>query len=189
MVSKATFDRYHNHMWLMYIEYFVDEILKNYEPNADTDLEREFPTHFDFLIYSTISACGDWAETPVHLATIKDLAERDKEGYPEYWAAKTLGQILRKVILSSKQAERQCIYYLTMIVRLMNELDKSNQQYYSKAIMNALLKQYDHSQPDRVIVNKLIDYYQEVDHVLRDKSSTFATILKQARLGKAGERP
>ena len=112
------------------------------------------------------------------------MVEKDKEGYPECWAAKTLGQILRKVILSSKQADRQCIYYLTMIIRLMNELDKSNRQYYSKAIMNALLKQYDHYQPDQVIVNKLIDYYQEVDHVLRDKSSTFATILKQARLGK-----
>lgn len=159
-------------------------MLENYEPNSDVNLEREFPTHFDLLIYSTISACCDWAGTPAHLATIKDLAERDKEDYPEYWAAKTLGQIVRKIILSSKQTDRQCIYYLTMVVRLMNELDKSNHEYYSKVIINALLKLYDHYQPDQVIVNKLIDYYQEVDHVLRDRSSTFATILKQTRLDK-----
>lgn len=76
-----------------------------------------------------------------------------------------------------------------MVVRLMNELDKSNHEYYSKVIMNALLKQYDHYQPDQVIVTKLIDYYQEVDHVLRDRSSTFATILKQARISKVIESP
>jgi hypothetical protein len=184
MVSKAIFDRHQDHMWLMYLERFVDEILNNYEPKSDTDFEREFPTHFDFLIYSIISTCCDWAKTPVHLTIIKDLTERDKEGYPEYWAAKTLGQILRKVIVSPKQKDRQCIYYLTMVVRLMNELDKSNNDYYSKVIMNSLLKQYDYSQPDQVIVTKLIDYYQEVDHVLRDRSSTFATILKQTRLDK-----
>jgi hypothetical protein len=184
MVSKATFDRYQNHMWLMYVEYFVDEILKNYDPNSDTDLEREFPTHFDFLIYSTVSACCDWAGTPAHLPTIKDLAERDKEGYPEYWAAKTLGQVVRKIIVSPKQTDRQCIYYLTMVVRLMNELDKSDHEYYSKLIISSLIKQYDYSKPDQVIVTKLIDYYQEVDHVLRDRSSTFAKILKQVRLGK-----
>ena len=184
MVSKAIFDRHQDHMWLMYLERFVDEILNNYEPKSDTDFEREFPTHFDFLIYSIISTCCDWAKTPVHLTIIKDLTERDKEGYPEYWAAKTLGQILRKVIVSPKQKDRQCIYYLTMVVRLMNELDKSNHDYYSKVIMNSLLKQYDYSQPDQVIVTKLIDYYQEVDHVLRDRSSTFATILKQTRLDK-----
>lgn len=46
---------------------------------------------------------------------------------------------------------------------------------YSK---NSLIKQYDYSQPDQVIVYKLIDYYQKVDHVLRDRSSTFVTILK-----------
>lgn len=189
MVSKAIFERHQNHMWLMYVEYFVDETLKNYDPSSDVDLEREFPTHFDFLIYSAISVCCDWAKTPVHIKTIEDQIERDREGYPEFWAAKTLGQIVRKVIVSPKQTDRQCIYYLTMVVRLINELDNSNHKYYSKLIMNSLIKQYDHSQPDQVIVSKLIDYYQKVDHVLRDRSSTFATILKQARLGKVIDSP
>ena len=40
MVSKAIFDRHQDHMWLMYLENFVDEILNNYDPKPDTDLER-----------------------------------------------------------------------------------------------------------------------------------------------------
>lgn len=92
MVSKAIFDRHQDHMWLMYVEYFVNEILDNYEPKSDIDLEREFPTHFDFLIYSVISTCCDWVKTPIHLPTIGDAVGKDKEGYPEYWAAKTLGR-------------------------------------------------------------------------------------------------
>jgi len=184
MVSKAIFDRHQDHMWLMYIEFFINEILANYEPKSVIDIEREFPTHFDFLIYSAISTCCDWARTPVYLTNINNVAESDKKGYPECWASKTLGQILRKVILSSKQTDRQCIYYLKMVVRLMNELDQSNHKDYSKIIMNALLKQYDHSQPDKSFVTKLKNYYQQIDHVLRDSSSTFATLLKQAKLGE-----
>ncbi|WP_166115233.1 hypothetical protein [Pseudoalteromonas sp. Z9A5] len=184
MVSKAIFDRHQDHMWLMYIEFFIDEILANYEPKPLIDLEREFPTHFDFLIYFAISTCCDWARTPVYLTNINNVAESDKKGYPEYWASKTLGQILRKVILSSKQTDTQCIYYLEMVVRLVNELDQSNHKDYSKLIMNALLKQYDYSQPDKLFVTKLENYYQQIDHVLRKSSSTFATLLKQAKVGK-----
>ena len=59
MVSKAIFDRHQDQMLLMYLENFVDEILNNYDPNSNVNLEREFPTHFDFLIYSAISTCRD----------------------------------------------------------------------------------------------------------------------------------
>ncbi|EPJ7087001.1 hypothetical protein NK529_001360, partial [Citrobacter amalonaticus] len=60
MISTAIFKRSKDHMWLMYYRYFLEGIIESHETSEDIDINREFPTRFDYLIYELIHNCNTW---------------------------------------------------------------------------------------------------------------------------------
>jgi len=118
MVSRAIYQRLDDHMWLSYLENFVDEILKLINRNPDADLESEFPTKWDYILYHIFSCCECWCGALRNLVFTEEQTQNRKI-YPEYWACKLLGCLLRKILISKKTTGRQKKYFLEITLRLM----------------------------------------------------------------------
>ncbi|MEZ8215832.1 hypothetical protein ACED61_20425 [Vibrio sp. 1F148] len=181
MTSRAIHMGYQDHMWLMYIERYVDEILKNYMPSPDVDKGSEFPTRFDYLIYQSLDALRDWVGAATYNTDDNTKIQLDANTVPIRWAASTLGSTFYTLVKSNKLTDSQYAYYLEMIVKLMKELDASSNKALSKRILEHATKQYEVSSPDRVVIDALTRYYSQVDHVLKSKESTFEKELSNLR--------
>ncbi|MDC5852405.1 hypothetical protein OPW32_24730 [Vibrio europaeus] len=160
-------------MWLMYIEKYVAQMLENYIPSSDVDKDREFPTRFDYLIYQSIDALRDWVFAATYNTDDNTKVQLDANIEPIHCAASTLGSTFYTLIKSSKLTDNQYVYYLEMVVRLIKELDGSSNKRLSKLIVDNAIKRYEHSSPDRNVINALVRYYSRVDHILKPKESTF----------------
>lgn len=173
MTSRAIHMGHQDHMWLMYIERYVDEILKNYMPNPDVDKDREFPTRFDYLIYLSLDALRDWVGAATYNAKENNKVQLNVSNLPIKWAASTLGSTFYRLVKSNKFTDSQYVYYLEMIVKLMKDLDNSGNEALSKRIIDNTTKEYELSSPDGVVVAALIQHYSRIDHVLKSNGSTF----------------
>lgn len=71
-----------------------------------------------------------------------------------------------------------------MTVKLLKDLDSSGNQTLSEIIIDNAIKEYEHSMPDDEVTHELLDYYSQVDHVLKSRSSTFEVELSKI-LGKS----
>ncbi|WP_318472374.1 hypothetical protein [Photobacterium leiognathi] len=173
MTSRAIHMGHQDHMWLMYIERYVDEIINNYMPSPDVDTEKEFPTRFDYLMYKSLDTLIDWVGAATYNSDENNKVQLNVSSVPIKWAASTLGSTLYTLVKTNKLTDSQYAYYLEMIVKLMNELDASSNKALSKRILDHATKKYEWSSPDRVVIQALIGYYSQVDHVLKSKESTF----------------
>lgn len=178
MVSVAIFQRTKDHMWLMYCDDFVREILESLEHASNVDKHREFPSKFDYLLYELFSSCDHWIGTVEYL-DFEGLSVQDISHYPEHWAAKTLGSMLRKIIKSDKLPDTQKGYFLEISVRRMQDLDHKNFSEYSKLIFDNCVRTHEHAAVDNDIVEKLVDVFQKVDNVLKSGKSTFEVELSK----------
>jgi len=176
MVSLAIFQRKKDHMWLMYCDNFIEEILKNLDHSPEVDKNREFPSRFDYLLYVIFSACDKWVGA-VKYIDYKDVKEEDRKYFTEYWAAKTLGSMLRKLIKSDKLSDSQKSYFLTIAIRRMKSLDQSCHDRYSKLIINNCIREYEHDAVDKDTIDLLEEVYRQVDHVLKSDESTFERLI------------
>lgn|SRR3990167_3576890 len=177
MVSSAIFQRNSDHMWLMYLERFFDGILDNLAHSSDVDINDEFPSRYDFLLYNLLSTCGKWVKAIEHLECKEDVTKNYDE-YPEIWAAKTYGSMLRKAVESDKLTDNQKIYFLEMVVRVMKTLDQKSLNYFSQIIFNHCTKEEFRSIEAGYIEN-LKALYDKVDHVEKNRKSTFEVGMKQ----------
>jgi hypothetical protein len=182
MVSRAIFERHTDHMWLMYLEYFAKDIEANYEPSNEVNLEIEFPTQFDYLIYKILDILCRWSESAAYLDLENVTNSEQSPSYPEWRACRTLGQTLRLIMLSNKFSKRQHVYYLTKLVRTLKTLDENDKRLYSKTALMGFLQEYEHSHVDANALQKLSNAYVDIDHVLRDPDSTIGKTLKEFNL-------
>ncbi|WP_372879540.1 hypothetical protein [Spongiibacter marinus] len=174
MVSVAIFQRAQDHMWLMYVDSFLEKILDSMDRAPEVDPDREFPSRFDYLMYELFSACGKWAGAAEYL-DYSNVDPADIEHFPEYWAAKTYGSMLRRIVKSGKLPDRQKAYFLEIALRQMRALDQKDLRLYSRLILNNCLKEYEVAAVDQRVVTELRDLYNGVDHVLKSSQSTFET--------------
>jgi hypothetical protein len=172
MVSISIFRRAHDHMWLMYTENFIEEILNNLDRSSKVDMSREFPAKFDYLLYEIFSACSSWAGAAQHL-DYEGVSDDDIQCSGEYWAAKTFGCILRKMISADSLSDSQKVYFLQIAVRRMRDLDVADRRQSSVLIFNHCIRQYEHEAPDSGVLSALGGLYRRVDHVLKTGDSTF----------------
>ena len=180
MISVSIFQRVKDHMWLMYCDNFVEEIITSYNPGSEVDKFYEFPTKFDYLLYNIFSTCGNWVGAIEYL-DYENVEDDEREIYPEYWAAKTFGSMLRKIIYTDKFTDSQKSYYLEITIRRMKELDQKNLRDYSKLIIDNCVKEYEHDSIDQDSICMLDLHYKKVDHVLKSEESTFESTLKSYR--------
>lgn len=164
----------------MYLEKYVEQILENYMPSSDVDKDREFPTRFDYLIYQSLDALRDWVGAATYNTDDNTKVQLDVNTVPIRWAASTLGSTFYTLVKSNKLTDNQYVYYLEMIVKLIKELDASSNKRLSKLIVNNAIKQYEHSSPDRNVIDPMVRYYSRVDHVLKSRESTFEKLVSEA---------
>tara|TARA_B100001059_G_scaffold93153_1_gene92405 strand:+ start:145330 stop:146874 length:1545 start_codon:yes stop_codon:yes gene_type:complete len=176
MVSRAIFQRIDHHMWLMYVDDFLEATLERIERSPDVDFEREFPTRFDYLVYQMFSCCEKWVGSAAHL-DYNGVEQANIQHFPEYQAAKTFGGMLRRIIKSSKFRDHQKIYFLEIALRLMRALDQRKLQSYSCLVFNNCIRRHEFTSVDMEIIPELIRIHQQVDHVLMSKDSTFESEL------------
>lgn len=175
MVKSAIYQQKEYHMWLMYSEYFLDEILKNLDRSENTEVWQEFPLKFDYLIYNILSNCTDWINAANYLYNneIKIIVAVES-------ASECLGRMIRKLLLSNKFDEIKKAYYLEIILKLMRDLDSKGNKRLSKKIFNSIVGVEIFSSRDSDLA-WLNDVYQNVDRELRSSKSTFDTEIKKAR--------
>lgn len=178
MVSTAIFKRSKNHMWLMYYREFLNEILDKYEISENIDINREFPMRFDYLIFELIYNCSIWSGAVEHL-DYNDWTTEDIKQSPEYFASTTLGAMMHLIIISDKLQEKQKVYLLEIIIKRMRALDHNKKYFYSKEIFINLIRPYSHSEVDTNAVKELLQLYESIDHVLKNKNSTFEVELSK----------
>ena len=178
MVSTAIFKRSKDHMWLMYYRYFLKQILENHEASESIDMNREFPMRFDYLIYELIHNCNVWAGAAEYLDYDKWTIEEIKQS-PEYFASTTLGEMMFLIIKSKKIQDGPKIYLLEIIIERMKSFDNNKMPFYSEVIFTSLIRPYSYSKVDAYAVNELRKIYKGVDHVLKNKNSTFEIELSK----------
>ncbi|MDC5596408.1 hypothetical protein QZK29_11965 [Acinetobacter baumannii] len=174
MVKSAIYKKIDDHMWLMYYEYFLDEILKNLDRTENFKDSQEFPLKFDYLIYNIVSNCSSWVNTANYLYN----DEVNSIIAIEY-ASECLGQMIRKLLLSDKFTENKKVYYLEIILKLMKELDSNGHVKLSQKIYSSMIGVTMFSSGDSDL-SWLKNIYRDVDHVLRLSGSTFNTEIKKA---------
>ena len=174
MVKSAIYQQKDYHMWLMYYEHFLNEILKNLDRSENTEVWQEFPLKYDYLIYNMLSNCSDWITAANYLydSEIKSIVAIES-------ASECLGRMIRKVLLSAKFDESKKAYYLEIVLNLMKDLDSKGNERLSKKIFNSLVgvDMFNSRDSDLTWLN---DVYLEVDHILRLSGSTFDIEINKA---------
>lgn len=178
MVSTAIFKRSKDHMWLSYYRHFLKEILESHDISGNIDRDREFPIRFDYLIYELISRCSIWVGATEYL-NYDDWTMEEKEQSPEYFASTALGEMMYLVINYKKPHDSQKTYLLEIIIKIMKSLDQSKKSFSSEKIFKNLIRPYSFAAIDTNAVNELLKLYKSVDHVLKNKSSTFEVELSK----------
>lgn len=174
MVTSSIYQKKQDHMWLMYYEYFLNEILKNIDRSKNSEDWQEFPLKFDYLIYKLISNCSDWVNTANYLYNDEVNSILAIE-----YASECLGQMIRKLLLSDKFTENKKVYYLEIILKLMKDLDSNGHVKLSQKIYFSMIGVTMFSSGDSDL-SWLKNIYRDVDHVLRLSGSTFNTEIKKA---------
>lgn len=170
MVKSAIYKKVDDHMWLMYYQYFLEEILKNIDRSQNSLDWQEFPLKFDYLIYNMVSNCSDW------VVAANYLYNDDKNILAVEEASYCLGTLTRRILQSDKISDRQKIYYLEIILETMESLDKKQQTHLSQQIYHTLVRKYKFDAPDANLT-WLKDIYSQVDHILRVNGSTFNKMI------------
>lgn len=174
MVSCALSQNIQWHMWLFYFHYFVQKIERNYNP-SDPQIENdlEFPTRYDFLLYSIFDAQCDW------LRDIEDLncdqanisfTHFNFEFENQSIAKSTilsLSECLKIVILSERITEKQKKSVLHQIFSTYFHLVKvSKTNSFAKLLAGSIYKGGILSNTNITLYRKkILEYYDGYDKI------------------------
>lgn len=174
MVKSAIYKKIDDHMWLMYYEYFLDEILLNIDRSQNSEVWQEFPLKFDYLVYNIVSNCSDWVIASNY------LYDSDKSILAVEEASYCLGCLTRKILQSNNIDTRQKTYYLEIVLKTMENLDKNKNERLAQQIFQTMVRKYRHDKPDENL-KWLEDMYFQVDHFLRLPGSTFSREINKLK--------
>lgn len=177
MVSKAILQDSQDHFWLMYLEYFTEEILSAKNPAISADPTSEFPSRFDYLIYEIVSTYCDWMNMIRELENECSLSQQKIC----YWVLVSCGTTFYHILESENIASSQKEYFVSMIVRILNDFDNGGLSPYAKLLVSSML-QGTGMKVDSYVLSVLANAYSEIDHVLRDSASTVAQIIDNPKL-------
>lgn len=179
MVAQAIHSNHHNHMWPLYLERFAGNILDSYAPSPDVNLQLEFPTRFDYLFYESLSVCIGWVSSVEQSDKPVPRTSEQARSYPEYFAAQALGGILKHIVVTTKLTEDQRIYYVGMIVKKLNDLDRAGKQFYTETVIRFGLRNTITGDPTEDNVRTLYSLYRQCDHTLWERQSTLNNTFKE----------
>lgn len=174
MVSAAIFQRSKHHMWLMYYDTFAKEILSCTLRHETVNLESEFPTKFDYLLYEIFSNTCIWVTSAIYAKNIKD-----SETHPEHFAAKSVGKQFKNIFTSNKTTKIQKIYFLEALLSTTEKLDFNHRNDLSSLIYDTALARYEGGPIDNFRVDRIYNFFCEIDSKYNNSISSFRSKLFQ----------
>lgn len=176
------------HMWLYYFPSFVTKILDKLDPAPGVDIDREWPTPFHYILYHTVSVMLDWLEEYSKVAN-KDPLQMDDErlhhdnGSIPKSTVLALGNIIFMIISSPAVSNQFKEYILEIVFRyLRNNQHDVSQQQINRVLMNSILRNGFHNELKVNYIIKLIEIYENIDHIIRSELKEFEVLLDSAKL-------
>lgn len=166
MIPEVIYQEYDDHMWLMYSQYFIKEILSSLERSPDADVDSEFPTKFDYLLYAIFNACDHWVRAVDHLT-----AEQVSASVAIKYAVENLGSILRLMLASDKATDRQKRLYLESVIKTMIVLYDKNFSSLGDIILDFSLRRFQGDRTDQAALEAFKRHILGIDHVVRLRAS------------------
>lgn len=184
MVDAALRQGVQWHMWLYYAPHLLEPLLDIYDESAPgVDPYDEHPTRASYLIYVLFDAVTDWigavSDLPdgsPHLNLASEQPTNENGNIPKS-AILVLGDCLRMILLSDRVSDRFKRYiFEDVVLPTVRDLpvDGERSGFRRAAIASLIsggsLKKSDHHA-------KMREYYEAVDHLLREKLDDFGAAL------------
>jgi len=113
MISESLHQGIDHHMWLHYLDTFVEKIIVNLSPRDDVNLDDEFPTPYHYQLYEIVDLLGKW------IASAQDLpeydSEKDRDRAIPMQSVIALGRVMNRLLLASA-LERKFVSYMVEVV-------------------------------------------------------------------------
>ncbi|WP_312366056.1 hypothetical protein [Ensifer sp.] len=160
MIRSAFSQDIKDHMWLAYLDHFVDELVGVYDATGpDIDQDDEFPTWNAHLIYECINTLGHWVqfirEAPagsVHQSFPESL-HQGSAGIPAN-AARCLGTCLYHVLRSDRVGDTFARYMVECVLRdiryLVQPGDAAARKFLIRSIVTGGGRDNAHDYGDRL---------------------------------------
>jgi len=174
MVSRAIYKNNSWHMWLDYYYRFIKEMIRNHDDNDPFyDENSEWPTIYEYLIYTMFSNMCDWLlsledqEVDVNRKNLRfdDSASISFNSNILTICIRVIGQSLKAVIDSVTIGERFKIYIFGIVLDLYFDLrNKDELRPYALLLAKAIFLRLEY----RVIVDE-DPYYELIEDYFNNK--------------------
>lgn len=182
MVHEGIHQGLNDHMWLHYFGHFAEKMLKKMPEPTDEEAYQEWPTPFHYLLHRLVSIAIDWAE---QCARIDDSeipkATRIANNFDRHFiskqATKVLGSMLEHIIPSKKLSTSFKTDLLEAAIR--GHVNLQNDRHLadvSSSFLTAVISGTGIS-TTRSYRTKLQNIFERIDHVMRERASTFEQAL------------
>ena len=148
MVSSALHQNIKWHMWLYYFPHFTKRIVRNYCPHEGyVNLDSEFPTKYNYLLYEIISALRYWIvdvdvlpedQENIHLSKVSTTHEN---GNIPKSAILAIGQCLHHILSSTEITAEFKNYMACRAFSLYFDLHKVDRTRPYSDVLKLSLKQ------------------------------------------------
>lgn len=175
MVMECLFQRHNDHMWLMYIETYVDKIIGSLDPADDVDLSVEFPTRYHFLLYCCISTLSSWVSSIEYLPKLTQ--EQSQACHfnerPENFACASFGTAIHDILNSAKFELDKKQYFLDIALRTLKVLEQNNAQAYIDIIVRNIFQRNEYTKMKPEFLPKVAAAFNGSDHMLKGFNISF----------------
>ncbi|CUX66071.1 membrane hypothetical protein [Agrobacterium tumefaciens str. Kerr 14] len=185
MIRSAFSQNVENHMWLPYLDHFIDELEQVYDLNGpDINIQAEFPTWASRLIYEIISKLGGWF----------DLARKAPEGslhgvFPSSLhsgtpsipanAARSLGISLRHIVCSQRIGEDFARYMVECVMRDLRYFVQPGNEEARRFLIKCIVTGGGRDN-DKVYCARLAQLMSGIDYILQDDVSDLVEAVQEA---------
>lgn len=165
-IPEVIYQRFDDHLGLIKSQMFIKEILNSLDRSSKVDIDREFPTKFDYLIFKIFNACNHWVHTSNHLTEVQV-----KDSYAIKCATETLGGILRLILASDKTTSRQKTMYVESVISTIILLEGKNYSDLSEDLFYFSIRRFKGDGIDKVALNAFKLHIREIDSMVRCRAA------------------
>jgi hypothetical protein len=184
MVTNAAHQNVGWHMWLYYLDSFLEAILEVHDaasPRVDQD--TEWPTRGLYLIYELFDTLRSWIrlidnlrDDSCHLQ-LDDVGPTHENGHIPKSAILCAGSCMRRLLMAGNISDRFKSYILDMVLRQLRDMDSAGARgRFREALVEAVVAG-GASGPVRAYGVVLKAFFSRADYVLRLDLDDFKDVL------------
>jgi len=187
MVTNVARQGVQSHVWLMYADHFVKDLLKIHdESGADVDRAAEWPTRSSELLYRIVAALTGWIELikllpedNYHRNTDGHALDRSEDRIPRA-AIIALGDVVERILRAANVGEKFKAYIFDVAVRCVRNLPKTGENKIFRDLLVRVLTGEALLSRRAAYVTAAWGFYRDIDHVLRFDTPDLDTALQAA---------